>query len=151
MDREPWKRAKEPVPFAPRAFPPKRRDVLTAGAGSARSLSGEPTGTALGDRFAGVAVALAATTGISVTLVRLAFLLLTLATGVAPVVYVVLWLVLPNDPGELSPIGRLTRRVVDEPAGAPAPLTRFLDWLRPKLSHAGRWLRGERRSPEGSS
>lgn len=104
-----------------------------------------------GRQIAGVASALAASSGFSVTLFRLGFVLLTFVSFIGPVLYVALWLVLPEEPGGVSPVGRFTRELTDEPAGASAPFDRFMSWLRPKVDEAIRWLRGlGRSSPEGN-
>ena len=55
-----------------------------------------------GKRIAGVCAGLAEEFGISVTLLRLAFVIATLAGGPGLVVYVVLWIVMPMRPCALA-------------------------------------------------
>jgi phage shock protein C len=67
-----------------------------------------------GRQVAGVAVALAEVLGVSVTFVRLAFVILTFVNFLGPVIYVTLWLVLPAEPGESSPLGKVFAAVPGE-------------------------------------
>jgi phage shock protein PspC (stress-responsive transcriptional regulator) len=67
-----------------------------------------------GRQIAGVAVALAEALGISVTFVRLGFVILTFVNFLGPVIYVTLWLVLPAEPGRASPLGKVISAVPGE-------------------------------------
>lgn len=60
-----------------------------------------------GRQIAGVAIALAEELGISVTFIRLAFVILTFINLLGPAIYVTMWLILPADPGGASLLGRL--------------------------------------------
>ena len=60
-----------------------------------------------GRQLAGVSVALAEAFGISVTFIRLAFIVLTFVNFAGPLIYVALWLLLPAEPQGLSPLGQL--------------------------------------------
>src|SRR5262245_6297925 len=57
-----------------------------------------------GARIAGVCMGLAREFGISVTLIRLAFVLATLVGGPGLVIYLVLWVVMPREPGYGTPL-----------------------------------------------
>ncbi|HYD49247.1 MAG TPA: PspC domain-containing protein [Terriglobales bacterium] len=60
-------------------------------------------------RLAGVCAALAHALVVPLPAVRLAFVIFTLITHIAPVAYLVLWLVVPPRPGAESAIERLLR------------------------------------------
>ncbi len=55
-----------------------------------------------GRMIAGVCAGLAGHFGISVTAVRLAFVILTLFAFWGPVVYSILWIIMPQDPQEIE-------------------------------------------------
>jgi phage shock protein PspC (stress-responsive transcriptional regulator) len=59
-----------------------------------------------GRRFAGVCVSLAQNLEVSVTAVRLAFVLLALIHGTGFILYAVLWALLPGGPGEPAALDR---------------------------------------------
>ena len=63
-----------------------------------------------GRRIAGVCAGLAREFGISVTLVRLAFVLGTLVGGPGLVIYLVLWVVMPREPESGLPAVELLAR-----------------------------------------
>lgn len=60
-------------------------------------------------RIAGVCQSLAHNLEISVTAVRLAFVVLTLLHGTGLVLYAILWALLPSQPGEPAALDRLIR------------------------------------------
>ena len=60
-----------------------------------------------GRQIAGVSIALAEAFGVSVTFVRLAFIVLTFVNFVGPLIYLVLWVLLPAEPHGQSPLGQL--------------------------------------------
>ena len=60
-----------------------------------------------GRQLAGVAIALAEELGVSVTFIRLVFVILTFINLLGPAIYVTMWLILPAEPGGASPLGRL--------------------------------------------
>ena len=57
-----------------------------------------------GRRLAGVCMGLAREFGISVTLIRLAFVLGMLVGGPGLIIYLVLWVVMPLEPGPGAPL-----------------------------------------------
>ncbi len=67
-----------------------------------------------GKQIAGVAIALAEALGVSVTFVRLAFVVLTFVNFLGPAIYGTLWLLLPTEPGGASPMARLFAAVPGE-------------------------------------
>jgi phage shock protein PspC (stress-responsive transcriptional regulator) len=67
-----------------------------------------------GRQIAGVAIALAEALGISVTFVRVGFVILTFVNFLGPVIYVTLWLILPEEPGRASPLGKVISAVPGE-------------------------------------
>jgi phage shock protein PspC (stress-responsive transcriptional regulator) len=87
-----------------------------------------------------VAVALAAGFGLSVTFVRLIFILLTFTSFIGPVLYVALWILIPAEKDGLSPLGRIvnvveTENETDVDARAPGPSSpsifdRTLAWVK---------------------
>lgn len=83
-----------------------------------------------GKQIAGVAIALAEAFGLSVTFVRLVFILLTFTNFVGPILYAVLWVLLPAEKGGLSPIGRLLNAVESETPGSPSILERAMAWAK---------------------
>jgi phage shock protein PspC (stress-responsive transcriptional regulator) len=62
-------------------------------------------------KLAGVCASLAANLEISVTAVRIAFILLGLLRGFGVVLYAILWLMLPDAPGEPAALDRGIRAV----------------------------------------
>ena len=107
-----------------------------------------------GRQIAGVAVALAETLGVSVTFVRLVFIVLTFINLIGPVVYVLLWLVLPAESGGASPLGRLFAAAPGED-GERSILERLLAEIRglhSKMRDAFRsHNKEETKPPEGPS
>jgi phage shock protein PspC (stress-responsive transcriptional regulator) len=67
-----------------------------------------------GRQIAGVAVALAEALGISVTFVRLGFIILTFVNFLGPVIYVTLWLLIPEEPGRAPLIGKVISAIPGE-------------------------------------
>jgi len=66
---------------------------------------------------AGVCGGLSAYLGIDPVLVRLAFFILSLASGLGVVIYVILWIIMPTA-SNVAPVIRM----MDEPAGDPSAL-----------------------------
>ena len=102
-----------------------------------------------GRQIAGVSIALAEAFGISVTFVRLAFIVLTFISFIGPPLYVGLWLLLPAEPGGLSPLGR----VVAGENGEPSILERAIHATEDVFDRVATWFRGETppRTPNGSN
>ena len=98
-----------------------------------------------GRQIAGVSIALAEAFGVSVTFVRLAFIVLTFISFIGPPVYVALWLLLPAEPGGLSPLGR----VVAGENGEPSILKRAIHATEGVFDRVATWFRGE--TPPDSS
>jgi len=82
-----------------------------------------------GRQIAGVAIALAETLGVSVTFVRLVFVVLTFINFLGPVIYVTLWLLLPAESGGASHLAKLFSTVPGE-NGERSILERSLDKIR---------------------
>lgn len=117
-----------------------------------RTALGSPTAPAAyrhhsGRQIAGVSIALAEAFGVSVTFVRLAFIVLTFISFIGPPLYVALWLLLPAEPGGLSPLGR----VVAGDHGEPSILERTLRATEGVFDRVAAWFRGETRpdTPSG--
>lgn len=72
-------------------------------------------------KLAGVCASLAANLEISVSAVRAAFVLLALLRGFGIVLYAVLWLLLPERPGEPAPLERAIRALRRAFSGSAAP------------------------------
>ena len=102
-----------------------------------------------GRQIAGVSIALAEAFGISVTFVRLAFIVLTFISFIGPPLYVGLWLLLPAEPGGLSPLGR----VVTGENGEPSILERTIHATEDVFDRVAAWFRGETPpdTPNGSN
>ncbi len=98
-----------------------------------------------GRQIAGVSIALAEAFGISVTFVRLAFIVLTFISFIGPPLYVGLWLLLPAEPGGLSPLGR----VVTGENGEPSILERAIHATEDVFDRVAAWFRGK--TPPDSS
>jgi phage shock protein PspC (stress-responsive transcriptional regulator) len=64
-------------------------------------------------KLAGVCASLAHVFAVPVVVVRLTFVLFTIFTHVAPLVYGVLWLVIPSRPGEDSVLEKVLRRALE--------------------------------------
>ncbi|GMR22427.1 MAG: hypothetical protein BMS9Abin37_0776 [Acidobacteriota bacterium] len=92
-----------------------------------------------GRQIAGVSIAMAEAFGISVTFVRLAFIVLTFISFIGPPLYLVLWLLLPAEPGGLSPLGRV---VVGE-NGEPSILERTIHAAEDVFDRVAAWFRGK--------
>lgn len=82
-----------------------------------------------GKQIAGVAIALAETLGVSVTFIRLVFLVLAFVNFLGLAIYATMWLLLPAEPGGVSPLGRLFAAVPGE-RGERSILERMLDESR---------------------
>ena len=82
-----------------------------------------------GRQIAGVAIALAEELGISVTFVRLVFVVLTFVNFLGPAIYVTMWLVLPAEPGGSSVLGRLCAAVPGD-SGKGSIFERLLEEIR---------------------
>jgi len=82
-----------------------------------------------GRQIAGVAIALADELGISVTFIRLAFVILTFINLLGPAAYVTMWLVLPAEPGGASFLGRLFAAIPGD-NGERSIFERLLEELR---------------------
>lgn len=92
-----------------------------------------------GRQIAGVSIALAEALGISVTLVRLAFIVLTFISFIGPPLYLALWLLLPAEPGGRSPLGQL----LEGENGEASILERGVQKTEEILNRVAAWLRGE--------
>ena len=92
-----------------------------------------------GRQLAGVSIALAEAFGISVTFVRLAFIVLTFISFIGPPLYLALWLLMPAEAGGQSPLGR----VVAGDDGEPSLLERAVHVARDVFDRVAAWLRGE--------
>ena len=101
-----------------------------------------------GRQIAGVSIALAEAFGVSVTFVRLAFIVLTFVNFIGPLIYVVLWALLPAEPHGLSPLGQL---VTGKDGGAPSIFQQMVDTISGFLESIVAWFRkpAERTSPAG--
>ena len=71
----------------------------------------EPYRRRSGRQVAGVAVAVADYLNVSVTLVRLGFLVGIVFNGIGLLAYLALWLMLPAEPGGVTPFGRLVAKL----------------------------------------
>lgn len=79
----------------------------------------------------GVCAALAVFFDISVTLVRLAFIISLFFTGIGLVLYLALWLLIPAQADAPSPLGKLFRGIEsDGPSILELWLTRFWQWIK---------------------
>ena len=90
-----------------------------------------------GRQIGGVAIALAEAVGISVTFVRLLFIVLTFVSFIGPVLYVGLWFLIPAQPGALSSLGRL----VNGDEGEPSILERAATRSRNLFDKVAAWFR----------
>ena len=112
-----------------------------------KSSLGSPTAPAAyrnhsGRQIAGVSIALAEAFGVSVTFVRLGFIVLTFISFIGPPLYLALWLLLPAEPGGLSPLGR----VVTGENGEPSILERAIHATTDVFDRVAAWFRGETRA-----
>ncbi len=64
-------------------------------------------------KLAGVCASLAHVFAVPVVAVRLAFVVFTIFTHVAPLIYGILWLIIPRKPGEDSALEKVLRRGLD--------------------------------------
>ena len=90
-----------------------------------------------GSQIAGVSVALAEAFGVSVTLVRVAFVVLTVTSFVGPLIYGALWILIPLTPADdwvPAPPGALH-------AGEPSIAERLVDWARDLSERVADWFR----------
>jgi phage shock protein PspC (stress-responsive transcriptional regulator) len=92
-----------------------------------------------GRQIAGVSIALAEAFGISVSFVRLTFVVLSFISFIGPPVYLALWLLLPAEPDGLSPLGR----AVTGDHGTPSILERGIEKIEILFGRVAAWLRGE--------
>lgn len=104
-------------------------------------------------QLAGVAAGLARSLGISVTFLRLLFIIFTFASFVAPFVYAALWLLMPFEAGGTSPLGRLVGKLegLDEREGDPSLLERGIHWARRQLSKLQTWFDSRKQSRSRST
>jgi len=112
-----------------------------------RSSLGNPSGpdtyrNHAGRQIAGVSIALAEGFGVSVTFVRLGFIVATFISFIGPPLYLALWLLLPAEPGGLSPLGR----VVTGDNGGPSILERAIHGTTDVFDKVAAWFRGETRT-----
>ena len=97
-----------------------------------------------GRQIAGVAIALAEELGISVTFVRLVFVILTFANLLGPAVYVMMWLVLPAESGGASLLGKLFAAVPGD-NGERSIFERLLEELRSLYRRMRRYLQSRKK------
>jgi phage shock protein PspC (stress-responsive transcriptional regulator) len=100
-----------------------------------------------GRQIGGVAIGIAEAFGISVTFVRLAFIVLTFVSFIGPPLYLVLWLLIPAEPGGPSPLGR----VVSGDDGEASILERAVRATEEVFARVAAWLRGETPPPESTN
>ncbi len=98
-----------------------------------------------GRQIAGVSIALAEAFGISVTFVRLTFIVLTFLSFIGPPLYLALWLLLPAEPGGLSPLGSF----VSGDNGEPSILETAVQKTEDIFVRVAAWFRGKT-PPNGS-
>lgn len=104
-----------------------------------------------GRQIAGVAIGLSHPLGVSVTFLRLLFVVLTFVSFIGPIVYMALWLLLPYEPGGVAPLARVVRSLDGEKGGETSLLERGLQWLRRQLDRLQQWHQSRKRSTEGTS
>ncbi len=105
-----------------------------------------------GRQLAGVAVALAESIGVSVTLVRLTFIVATFVSFIGPAVYVTFWLLLPADRGGSSPLSRVVEAVAGAADGEASLLERLVRRARGLADNVIAWFKSKRRlEGDGSS
>ena len=85
----------------------------------------------------GVSVALAEAFDVSVTFVRLAFIVLTFASFAGPIIYLAFWVLLPAEPGGVCPLGKF----VSGKAGEPSILEQLLEQGRVLFDRVVAWFR----------
>lgn len=98
-----------------------------------------------GRQIAGVSIALAEAFDVSVTFVRLGFIVTTFISFIGPPLYLALWLLLPAEPGGLSPLGR----VVTGENGEPSILERAIHATTDVFDRVAAWFRGEKNGHNG--
>ena len=96
-----------------------------------------------GKQIAGVAIALAEELGISVTFIRLMFVIFTFINLLGPAIYVAMWLVLPAEPGGSSPLGRVFAAVPGD-NGEQSIFERLLEELRALSSRVRNYFKSRR-------
>lgn len=122
----------EPIKAAATLCPHCRSRIQSASAPDAyRNRAGRQIG--------GVSIALAEAFGISVTFVRLAFIILTFISFIGPPLYLALWLLLPAEPGGISPLGRF----VSGDEGGPSILERVIRTTEDLFARVAAWFRGD--------
>jgi hypothetical protein len=84
--------------------------------------------------------------GVSVTFIRLLFVILTFVNLLGPAIYVTMWLVLPADPGGVSLLGRLFAAVPGD-SGERSIFERLLEGLRSLHRRMGQALASRRKKP----
>ncbi|HXV63101.1 MAG TPA: PspC domain-containing protein [Vicinamibacteria bacterium] len=131
----------EPVPVAA-VICPHCRSHLHA------SIENEAYRNRPGRQIGGVAIGLSYSLGISVTLLRLLFIVFTFVSFIGPIVYVTMWLLLPNEPGGPAPLAGLLRSLDGEKGGDPSLLERGIQWLRRHLDRLQQWYRSKKGSTE---
>jgi phage shock protein PspC (stress-responsive transcriptional regulator) len=97
-----------------------------------------------GRQIAGVAIALAEELGVSVTFIRLLFVILTFINLLGPAIYVTMWLVLPAEPGGVSLLGRCFAAVPGD-SGERSIFERLLERLRTLCRRLGEALESRRK------
>lgn len=102
----------------------------------------------LGRQIGGVAIGLSHSLGVSVTLLRLLFIVFTFVSFIGPIVYVTMWLLLPNEPGGLAPLAGFLRSLDGENRGGTSLLERGIQWLRRHLDRLQQWYRSKKGSAE---
>lgn len=85
----------------------------------------------------GVSVALAEVFDVSVTFVRLAFIVLTFASFAGPIIYLALWVLLPAEPGGVCPLGQF----VSGKDGEPSILEQLVEQGRVLFDRVVAWFR----------
>ena len=97
-----------------------------------------------GRQIGGVSIGIAEAFGISVTFVRLAFVVLTFISFIGPPLYLVLWLLIPAEPGGQSPLGR----AVNGDDGEASILEKAVAATEEVFGRVAAWLRGQTPPPE---
>jgi phage shock protein PspC (stress-responsive transcriptional regulator) len=107
-----------------------------------------------GKQIAGVAIALAEAFGVSVTFIRLVFLVLTFVNLLGPAIYGTLWLLLPAEPGRASILARVFAAVPGEKVER-SIFERVLEEIRAVSTRTRDYFRSRRKGstepPEGPS
>jgi phage shock protein PspC (stress-responsive transcriptional regulator) len=91
-----------------------------------------------------VAIALAELLGVSVTFVRLVFVVLTFVNFLGPVIYLTLWLVVPAEPSGASPLAKLFATVPGE-NGERSIFERLMEGIRSQYARMRDYFRSRRK------